>query len=79
MGRQAMESSIRMRPAAPAGAATGRGGSGVAELGAAVAGRSGLEEEEEEAAPPRRGTGWGRAGPPSPRSRGPAGVAAAAQ
>ena len=78
MGRQAMESSIKMRPAAPAGAAAGRGGSGVAELGAAVAGRSGLEEEEE-AAPARRSTGWGRAGPASPRSRGPAGVAAAAQ
>ena len=78
MGRQAMERSIKMRPAAPAGAATGRGGSGVAELGAVVAGRSGLEEEKE-AAPARRGTGWGRAGPASPRSRGPAGVAAAAQ
>ena len=76
MGRHAMVSTIKMSPAAPAAAAGGGGGSVVVGLGAAVAGRSGAEEE---AAPAGRAAGWGRGGPGSPRSLGPAGVAMAAQ
>ena len=76
VGKHAMVSSIKMRPAPPAAAAGGGGGRVVVGLGAAMADRSGAAEE---AAPAGRAAGRGRGGPGSPRSLGPAGVAMAAQ